>query len=164
MAAAIVTYSATGTCAEPESRPETRLGASGDWEFFTTVDDEQRTCYAGTGNGSREPDTAPRTWLLLSKRTSQNEPHVVSVEHADKFQVGSTLNVRVGSQQFVLYTQGNTAWTVDAVSDRRLVGAMRNNQELRITGRGAGAPIEARFSLRGFENAYRAVVETCETN
>lgn len=72
------------------------------------------------------------------------------------------VEIQVGTLKERLFTQGESAWTVDKDTDKRLVQAMIKGSTMTVQGTSArGTTTKDTYSLSGFTRAYQAINQAC---
>jgi hypothetical protein len=72
------------------------------------------------------------------------------------------VQVRIGSEKFTLFTDGETAWSRSPKDDKQLVDAMRRGNSMVIVGMSSkGTQTTDTYSLTGFSKAYEAIGKAC---
>jgi hypothetical protein len=72
------------------------------------------------------------------------------------------VEVEVGSLKVRLFTQGESAWTVDKDTDKQLVQAMIRGSSMVVQGTSArGTNTKDTYSLSGFTRAYETISKAC---
>mgnify|MGYP006288416231 FL=1 len=78
------------------------------------------------------------------------------------YQPNSDVTIKVDSETFKLFTQGEMAWTPDDETDRRLSVAVQRGARMVVQGRSSrGTLTTDTFSLRGSGAAYKAISRAC---
>jgi hypothetical protein len=102
--------------------------------------------------------------LMITERPGDNSRDVVSYDTGYVFKPGSDLKIAIGRSGFSLFTEKDTAWSRDAMTDHALTAAILKNPSLTAMGtpaaRGAGATTDT-LALKGAPEAYRAITKAC---
>lgn len=153
-------------CAASKSDAPKSLGTFGDWNAFTSNENGQTICYMtlkthGLGNKKVKRDTV---WLRITHRPAENSKDVVSYTSGYNFKPASDVIVEIGKENFNLFTQKDTAWSRDAMTDRLLATAIRKNAKMTVTGipavHGSMAIIDT-IDLKGAVAAHKAITKAC---
>jgi len=76
----------------------------------------------------------------------------------------STVDLRIDSKKFNLFTPAYSAWAVDAETARKLVSAMKSGSKMVLVGYSSrGTKTTDTYSLSGFTAAYKAISKACNT-
>ena len=102
--------------------------------------------------------------LMITQRPGENTRDVVSYNAGYNFKAASDLQINIGKANFDLFTQKDTAWSRDAMTDHALATAIRKNANLTATGlpalKGAGG-VKDTLNLKGAADAYQAIGKAC---
>lgn len=153
--------------AAPASSQPILLGQFGDWGAYAATAGGRKVCYAlaKPSSAQTKPPNRPRdpAYLFVSSRPVENVRNEVSIAIGYAFKPSSEATVRVGSSQFVMYTQNDGAWIKNAAEEAKLVEAMRKNGELTVTGvSGRGTQSTDKYSLKGLAQALDRVNQECK--
>jgi hypothetical protein len=142
------------------------LGKFGVWNAYSVNEGDQRVCYMSI-IGHPPKAAAKKTrrgdvTLMITHRPAENNTDVVSYAAGQKFKPASEAIVTIGKKQFNLFTQNDTAWSRDTVTDHALAAALRDGATVTVTGLSAsGAKIADTLYLKGAKEAYRAIGKAC---
>lgn len=137
-----------------------------DWSVF--VDGTPQECWAVSKPKSTENtrDGAPVSVqrgdiLLFVTYAKGNGGGVISFAGGYPFAGDSTVELKVGSTSFNLFTNGEWAWTVPE-DDASILAALKLGGEATLTGRsGRGTQTVDTFSLIGFSAAVDEAAKRC---
>lgn len=141
-----------------------RLGDFGDWTAFRSNDGNSTTCYIASQPKKAEGDYSQRgeIYALVSHRPAENRKNEVSIIAGYQFQPDSWVDVTIDDQAFRLFTQKDTAWTPDQLTDESMVQAMIKGRQMVVKGTSSrGTATTDTYSLKGFTTAYQSITETC---
>jgi len=146
-----------------QDEPEFR-GEYSDWRVFTRPTDSGLVCYAL----SRPTDSTPRAhdhgtvYFIVASWQSG------AVEEQPNLLVGYDLRptsppeVRVGSDRFDMFTDGQEGFLDDLSEESQLVRAMKRGSVMRVTATtAAGVATSYEFSLSGVTAALQRVEALC---
>ena len=149
--------------AQAQDEPEFR-GEYSDWRVFTRPTDNGLVCYAL----SRPTDSTPRAhdhgtvYFIVASWQSG------AVEEQPNLLVGYDLRptsppeVRVGSDRFDMFTDGQEGFLDDLSEESQLVRAMKRGSVMRVTATtAAGVATSYEFSLSGVTAALQRVDALC---
>jgi hypothetical protein len=99
---------------------------------------------------------------MVTHRPGEARKDEVSIVAGYVYQDSSPVDVEVGAVKVRLFTEGESAWTVDKDSDRQLVQAMIRGSTMVVQGTSArGTKTKDTYSLSGFTRAYQAINQAC---
>jgi hypothetical protein len=98
---------------------------------------------------------------MVSNRPVDQIRNEVSILIGYTFNGTSAATVQVGSTNFNMYTEGNSAWIKNGSDEVRLIDAMTNGKDVIVRGTSSqGARTVDRYSLEGVKQALdRATLE-----
>lgn len=137
-----------------------------DWSVF--AESEPKQCWGvsapketvNTKDG--KPTTVRRGDILLFVTYDANGKGVISFSGGYPFAGGSTVKMQVGDASFDLFTDGEWAWPGTPEDDAKILAALKNGSEAKLTARSAkGTQTEDTFSLRGFSAAVDEAAKRC---
>lgn len=149
---------ATASAQEPQV-----IGTFRDWKAYVYQSGNQKVCYMASAPKKAEGNYTSRgkIWMLVTRR-SPGPKDVVSIITGYNYQADSKTRVAIGSREFVLFTQGDTAWTFSADDDAAMVAAMKAGVDMVVRGTSErGTETKDTYSLLGFTAAYDAVRQAC---
>lgn len=145
--------------AEPE-----KIGQYGDWAAYVLIENSKKVCYMVSqpvkdeGNYTRRGDI----FALVTHRPGENTTDVFSYIAGYSYKTGSDATVKVNGDQFVLFTQDDTAWAPDASADKKISGAIREGSKMVVVGTSSrGTRTTDTYSLKGSSAAYKAISKEC---
>ena len=142
----------------------TSLGTFKQWTALTFPDDGGISCMMWSQPEEREVSMEGRgdAFLFVTHRSSPREFDAVTLDNGYAFGEGTEVRVSIGKQEFVLATNGSSAWTLDAADNERMVKAMRAGYRMRVQGTSVGGKRTSDiYSLLGFTAAHEAIDEAC---
>ncbi len=144
------------------------LGKFGYWTAYKMADGNHNVCYmsitakAPEAKGAAKKAKRGNVVLMITHRPGENTTDVVSYSAGTKFKAATDVNINIGSKQFNLFTQNDTAWSRDSATDHALALAIRSAASLAISGTSvAGTPIADTVALKGADAAYTAMSKAC---
>ncbi|MEM1360734.1 MAG: invasion associated locus B family protein [Pseudomonadota bacterium] len=147
-----------------------RVAAKTDWSIY--VEAEPRQCWVvspPTENIARRDGRVVAVrrgdiYLFVSFWPDSNEMGQVSFLAGYPFKEGSSVTLTIGSDEFQLFTDGETAWAVSPEDDRRIAAAMKRGAEAQVVGVSQrGTETTDKFSLMGFTAAFEDAEKRCGT-
>jgi invasion associated locus B (IalB) protein len=158
---------ATPFAAAQEEAP--RVDAKRDWGVFTGGSPKE--CWivsAPTESSAKrggETVTVRRgdIMLMVSIRPAESVDNEVSFAAGYPVRENSTVNLRIGSQSFELFVDGETAWPASSDEDEKVITSMRRGSSATVTGLSKrGTTTIDKFSLLGFTAALESAHEMCK--
>jgi len=161
VAALAATVAATDT---PVQAQDAKLiGRFGDWEAYTRGGKDDRFCYIV----SKPKEASLRSrrgdiFLLIWHRPAKKEFDVVQVDAGYSFKKETEVEVKVGGDEWQLFTRDGNAWTYRGEDDSSIVQAMRKGSRLTVKGTSSrNNPTTDSYSLKGVTAAHRAIDKAC---
>lgn len=139
------------------------IGTFRDWKAYVYQSGSQKVCYMASSPKKAEGNYSSRgkIWMLVTRR-SPGPKDVVSVITGYNYKADSGVRVAVGTREFSLFTQGDTAWTRQASDDAAMVAAMKAGVDMVVFGTSErGTDTRDTYSLLGFTAAYDAISQAC---
>jgi hypothetical protein len=139
------------------------IGRYGDWEAYTRGGKNDRFCYIV----SKPKEASLRSrrgdiFLLVWHRPAKKEFDVVQVDAGYAFKKESEVEVKVGGDEWNLFTRDGNAWTYRGDDDAKIVEAMRKGSRLTVKGTSSrNNPTTDSYSLKGVSAAHRAMNKAC---
>ncbi len=136
----------------------------GAWSAFDEIESGKKVCYIGSTPKKQQGKYKQRgeTYVLVTHRPAENTRGVVSIKAGYAYKNGSDVQVNVGSQRFMLFTDKDHAWARDAAGDKKLIAAMRSGSQMIVTGSsGRSTKTVDTYSLAGFTAAMNAINKAC---
>ena len=159
LASTILFAASLALAAEPKL-----LGQYRDWEAYRLKEDGKNVCYAASqptktkGKYKKRGDIV----VLVTHRPARKERDVINFFAGYTFKKGSAVEVKIGGQNFNLFTKADTAWARGEKDERAMVRAMMRGSRMIVTGTSArGTRTADTYSLRGFTRAYKRVSKAC---
>lgn len=165
-AAAILAALTLGPATAQES--SNRVAVSSDWAVF--VEDDPQECWGVSApmstTNTREGRTVQvrrgDTQLFVVFRPDSDVRGEITFTGGYPFRPNSTVTLRVGSDSYDLFTEGEWAWPQGETQDQEIVAAMKRGAEAVLVGTSArGTQTEDTFSLIGFTAAMDEAEARC---
>jgi hypothetical protein len=148
----------------PAQAQEAKLiGRFGDWEAYTRGGKDDRFCYIV----SKPKEASLRSrrgdiFLLIWHRPAKKEFDVVQVDAGYSFKKETEVEVKVGGDEWQLFTRDGNAWTYRGEDDSNIVQAMRKGSRMTVKGTSSrNNPTTDSYSLKGVTAAHRAIDKAC---
>lgn len=140
------------------------LGAFGAWQAFTFMEDGQKVCYMAAKPSAEEGKYAKRgdVFALITHRPGEGTKNVFSYITGYDYKSGSDATLKIDGDNFLLFTQDNTAWAPDADTDNKIADNIRKGSKMIVTGTSSrGTLTTDTYSLRGSSAAHDAINKAC---
>ncbi len=136
-----------------------------DWEVHRGRVGAATVCYAATLPKKRSGKYTRRgeTNLIVSLWPSHKVSGQVEIRAGYTYKPESTVMLEFNNgAKFRLKTKGDTAWSVDASDDKKIVNNLSNRVWLRVYGLSSrGTRTTDTYSLSGFRNAFTRARVAC---
>ncbi len=143
----------------------TQIGSKKAWDAYTYTENGNKICYMVSKPTRSRPAKVRRgdIYFMVTHRPAEGVRDEVSIFIGYPYKVGAPADVRIGSQSYVLVTEGENAWAPDRAADARLVKMMIRGTIMDVRGQSArGTKTTDRFSLLGFTAAHRLIDQACK--
>lgn len=146
---------------------EPRLMATyGKWHVYTIIEDGHKACYmaAKPEIPAAKKKTAKRgdAYALLTHRPANGERNVFSYIAGYAFKPGEEASLEIDGQKFILFTQGDVAWSPGAEADAKIAKAIKPAKSMILRGVSTkGVKTEDTVSLEGSSAAYNRIGKEC---
>jgi hypothetical protein len=146
-----------------------RVSTETDWSIF--VEDDPTQCWIVSSPKSirnirndQEVDAQRGDIrLFVSYWPGEDRSAEVSATGGYPYADGSTVTIRIGSDEFELFTEGRQAWAASPEDDARIIAAMKRGAQALVIGRSTrGTRTEDTFSLLGFTAAIEDAEGRCD--
>ena len=143
----------------------TPLGQSGDWGIYVAGAGPTKQCYAAAKPADRAPGNLQRdpAYFFISTRPAENVRNEISIimgfpVKADK----PAPEIQVGTEKFVMASQGPHLWVKEAARNNALVEAMRRGTKLTIKATSMRGNLTTdTYSLAGIGGALDRIKKEC---
>ena len=143
----------------------TPLGQSGDWGIYVAGSGPTKQCYAAAKPQDRAPANLQRdpAYFFISTRPAENVRNEISIimgfpVKADK----PAPEIQVGTEKFVMASQGPHLWVKEGARNSALVEAMRRGSKLTIKATSMRGNLTTdTYSLSGIGGALDRVKKEC---
>ncbi len=140
------------------------LGSFRDWFLYSYDEAGGKTCYIASkptteaGNWNRRGPAA----VLVSRLPIPGAGEQVSVQPGYPFKANSTAQLKIGNQEWQLFTQGEHAWANTDDEDQAIVRAMQRGSDMTVRGTSQLDTYSLdTYSLLGFTAAFEAMRDAC---
>ncbi|SEQ56031.1 hypothetical protein SAMN05216548_105212 [Faunimonas pinastri] len=158
---ALSLFSATAAFAQTP----TSLGTFNDWTAWTYAGKKGKVCYVHAVPKTKAPDGLNHGDVSFFIRRSPAD----KIQSESNFVVGypfkenSTVTADIDGKKFTMFTQGDSAWLLNAGEEPQLVAGMKAGKKLIMSGQsGRGNPTTYTFSLSGLTAALSKINGECK--
>lgn len=140
------------------------LGTFKAWDAYSYQENGKPVCYMVSSPRNAEPKNVQRgdIYVMVTHRPGDDVRDEVSVFAGYPYQKGSEVSLKIGGQDFKLFTQGENAWTREPDDDKNLVRTMIAGSTMMVRGTSSrGTATIDSYSLIGFTAAHKAISEAC---
>ena len=134
-----------------------KIGEFADWTAATHVESSQTVCYAFTIAQSSAPSLPGRGQVVLTVTERSPGRDAVAIEAGFTYAPNATMTVQVDQTGLDFYTSGANAFARDG---KATVAAFHKGSRA-ISRSPAPKEVTDTFSLKGFSQAYAAIVKAC---
>lgn len=141
------------------------LGRYGDWGAQTFTEGKNTGCSMWSQPTKDQGKYKQRgaIYAYVTHRPWDKRLNEVSISAGYTYKKDSTVQVRIGSEKFSMFTDGDTAWSRTSKDDKKLVDAMRRGSAMVVVGVSSkGTQTTDTYSLNGFTKAYEAIGKACK--
>ena len=160
--AAALLAATAGTAA---AQSPTSLGKFNDWTAWSYSGNKGKVCYIHSKPSKSSPANLDHGDVSFFVRVSPAE----GISQEANFVVGypfkeeSRVTVDIDGQKFTMFTQGDSAWLVDAAEEPKLLSSMRAGKNMRVTGVSRrGNETSYTISLSGVTDASKKIQGECK--
>jgi hypothetical protein len=136
-----------------------------DWSVHVIAGKSRKICYIHSEpkKSAGKYKTRGATYIQVTHRSKPKTANEISVTAGYAYRKGDPVDITVDGKKFVLFTEGDTAWSRDATGDKSLVAAMRSGIRMIIKGVSSrGTRTTDQYSLSGFTSAHKAISKACK--
>lgn len=145
--------------AKPAPPGAEQLGKFDDWTAVSREEGGQTVCYAFTYPATSAPKVSGRSRPVLTVTERPSGRDAVAFSAGFAFAQNAETTLQVDEAGLGFYTAGRFAFARDGAA---AVAALRKARQATMRSPGPhGAQVIDSFSLRGFEQAYAAIVKAC---
>jgi len=167
IAVAIVALTAGSACAQDTSTNQVATNTA--WSVFEDTD--PRECWAvsaptetvNTRDGRVVAVRRGDILLMTFFRPAAEVQGQITFTGGYPFAEGSTVNMKIGDDEFELFTEGEWAWPATTEDDARILAAMKRGIDAVLTARSTrGTQTKDTFSLLGYTAAVEEAEKRCQ--
>ena len=149
-----------------EARKEKNLGTFGAWHALAYDEGSQTVCYMVTAKiASPVGKIAGRkSYLMITHRPIEASSDVFSYGAGGELDSKHDVTLRIGKDDFSLFSVKETAWARDPITDHKIAAALRSSPAAQVTAIPAQSRVTTivdKFALTGALPAYRAINKAC---
>lgn len=142
------------------------LGSYGSWNAFVFTDDTgQKVCFMSSKPTSAKGDYTRRgeVFAYVTHWPSKGFRNMINIDTGYAYKVNSTVDVKIGSNDFTLATEGEKAWAYNQADDNDIADAIRKGATMVVKGTSSrGTLTTDTYSLRGSGDAHDAISRECK--
>lgn len=141
------------------------LGQFNDWTAWTYDGSKGKVCYIHATPKTLKPDNLRHGDVSFFIRTSPSEgiTNEANFVVGYPFQENSTVTVDIDNRKFVMFTQGDSAWLLNATEESELLTSMRAGSRMSISGTSRrGNNTAYSISLSGVTAASAKIASECK--
>lgn len=143
-----------------------RIEKHTDWSVFAKTRGAGRYCYAATTptktTASRPNISRDKAFLMVAMFPDKKVVNEVSVRVGFPIDPNQKATLKVGSDTFEMFSDGEDAWSESSAVDKRVVEAFRRGATAVVTTISRrGTRVTDEFSLRGFTKAVSRARALC---
>ncbi len=140
------------------------IGEFDDWMAYSFKEKSGKVCYIASSPKKDDGNYTSRgdIFAIVTHRPGLASYDVLHIIAGYTYKSQSPVKVRIGTQDFELYTKDNSAWAQNSETDTKVVNAMRKGVRMVVHGSSSrGTKTTDTYSLKGFSNAYNAISSAC---
>ena len=152
------------TAGEASAQAPQFLGNFRDWFLYAYDEAGGKTCYIASkpteeaGNWNRRGPAA----VLVSRLPIPGAGEQVSVQPGYSYKTNSTVQLKIGNDEWQLFTQGQHAWANTDDEDAAIIRAMQRGSDMTVRGTSQLDTFSLdTYSLLGFTAAFEAMRDAC---
>lgn len=153
----------TGSTAVHAAEP-VLIGSFDGWKAYSYQESTGTVCFMSATPQKAEGQYSKRgdVFAMITHRPGEKSKDVFSYITGYTFKDGSDVTITIDSEKFVLFTQGENAWTSSDDMDKKLAAAIQKGSKMVVRGISArGTKTTDTFTLKGSGNAYKAISGKC---
>lgn len=166
-----VTFSelqANASLSEPQE-----IGKFGNWTAYKYVENKETVCFLTAPAAKSEGKYTKRNpvnFKVTLRSGGADAPKTQPKKTGEtSFSAGYTygpdvpVNIKIGKNDFTLFTHEDTAWAADDATDKKLIDTMLKGKEMIVLGKSLrGTETQDIFSLEGFQQGMEKLKSACE--
>ena len=141
------------------------LGKFNNWSAWSYDGSKGKVCYIHSSPSALKPKNLNHGDVSFFVRTSPAE----GISNEANFVVGypfkenSTVTVDIDNQKFTMFTQGDSAWLLNAAEEPQLLAAMKAGKKMTVNGTSQrGNATRYSYSLSGVTAASNKIIAECK--
>ena len=159
MALSCISLSTAAKASDPKL-----LGTFGDWSAYAYTDSGNKVCYMASTPIKAEGKYTKRGDIIafITHRPAEGTKNEFSYMTGYPYKDSGNATVAINNSKFTLFTQGESAWTTDASTDKKLIESIRKGSRMIVKGQSKrGTLTTDTFSLKGSAAAHEAINKEC---
>jgi len=140
------------------------LGEYKAWSAYSTTRSATPICFIHSKPIAVEPELEGmgQPYFYVTHRPSEGRAHEMNLVAGFEFGTDSLADVRIGSHEYSMFTQGDAAWLEDPNQSSEMASAMRRGTTMEFEGvNKQGARVTLTFSLSGATASMRKIDSAC---
>ena len=141
------------------------LGEYGKWNAFSFTDDQgKKVCFMSSTPSEAKGNYTKRgeIFAFITHWPSKGYRNMINIDTGYPYKVNSEVDVKIGSQDFTLATEGEKAWAYNQATDNKITEAIRQGSTMVVKGYSTrGTLTTDTYSLSGSADAYDAITREC---
>lgn len=142
------------------------LATNAKWDVYEWSTANGKVCYVAAEplkwTASRENVNRGPIFFIVTFRPGENIKNEIRVEVGYPFSEGSTVSVKIGDSEFLLATEGQSAWMAQRANEDKLVEAMKAGVEMVVEGVSSrGTKTTDTYSLNGVTASLAEIDKSC---
>lgn len=153
-----------GLAVAPAAAEPQALATFKDWSVFVHDTGADKICFAAAEASDKSPKTVNHgdIFFLVATWKSGAAANQPSFRVGYNFQEAPAPTVRIGSEKWDMYVSENEAFIESATTEQKLIAAMRNGSQMKISAMSSrGTPTAYTVSLSGVSAALDRAREAC---
>jgi hypothetical protein len=135
------------------------------WSAYVFDENGNKVCYMAAKPDGEHGDYTKRgeIFALITHRPAEGTKNVFSYITGYTYKAGTDATIDIDGQNYVLFTQQDTAWAPDAETDKKLADAIQKGAKMVVKGTSSrGTETKDVFSLDGSSGAYERISKECD--
>lgn len=164
LVAPLLIAAATGSAQAQANAPKP-LGTFNDWNVYSLDEPGRTVCFAVTEPKakklSRDARRGDPFFMITRWGPGQTLQPSLIIGYPQK--AGSKTKVKIGSETFEMFVDGDGAWMDSEEGDRKLLDALKSGSSMQVDGvSGRGTTSTDTYSLNGVSTALAKIEEACK--
>lgn len=161
----VLVFCLAGTMPAQAEEPKL-IATHGQWSAYAFTENGKKVCYILSQPVKHQGKYSSRgeIYALITNRPADSSKNVFSYIAGYPYKPSSDVTVKIDGQSFTLFTQDDTAWAPDAVTDEKIAQAMSKGSTMTVKGASSRGTVTVdTYSLDGSGAAHQAMVKECDS-